>query len=205
MKHLTDLEVAAVIDNGIPTSMKGWISQHLQQCTYCHARIEEVKILQQVKPGLWEIVAEVGRRLRSPLRILVKPGYVKGDNDQLIWPLQFRQALGGFWGPKAPDIEYTEIDLPSDDDTLSFHLSLKPGEAELPNLFLQMTPGEIGAEGLHPSVRLKDIEGRMLERKRMDESGSTQFDQLGSGDYVVEVHHRGLVWEIPFVLILEED
>ena len=206
MTHLSDLEIAALIDQGLPENQSSRIEQHLQRCGYCASRVEETRalmtILSDPAESLWEQMTEKLFRLRNLILVNIRPR--RADIDATGFPagLHFAQQVGGMLDEPSQEVVRAFLEVPSPDDHFLFKLSWQPSRTNITDVHFQVVNrGEL-PERPPATVQLrKKDSGQMLEWRRADDSGRVNFKELEEGDYLIQVtYYEERTVEIPFSL-----
>lgn len=205
MTHLSDLEIAALIDQGIPENQSSRIEQHLQHCGYCASRVEETRAvmtaLSEPVESLWEQLTGKLFRLRNliPVNIRLR----RADIDARGFPsgLHFAQQLSGMLDKSSSkEVGMASIEVPSPDHHFLFKLTWQPSRTSLTDVYFQVVDRVKLPASPHITVQLrKKDSGQMLEWRRTDNTGQVIFKELEAGDYLIQVtYYEGLTVEIPF-------
>ncbi len=212
--------IDAELDGENATDLFPEIARHLADCQECRQAYEELKTLllreQQgtltqpplpptfdfsylenvPKPSIWERVDLAGQqvmRLFTEIPVLIGPKMASfGPLPSPLKPV-FVPVMAS--RDKTTDTEERAqiLDMPSPEQDIPFRLKIGHVSEGKSTLSVQVK-GPSSQLWRKARVTLRDKERRILESVRMGEKKEVTFDQIGPGNYLIEVKYQGQPW-----------
>jgi hypothetical protein len=195
MPHLTDLEIAAFVDGGVPARQQARIAQHVHDCVYCAGRLEETRLLlwYAVQPNAWERAAPAAagalsaRRLLAGFAVELQQGLARVVEVPPGAHLQLQPMPARLDKPEAARPDIPTLVLPDLEGQFTCEVKVEPsgpGQVSLTVYVRRQTPPGPVVDAL---VELRDEAGGLIIRWRTDRQGQVSSEHRGPGRYRLAV------------------
>jgi hypothetical protein len=151
--------------------------------------------------GFWHTTAATkAQTLFTELVVLV--GDLYASFAELPAPL-FAEPLAshGFRSDAREEGQVEALILPAPDADISVQVLVGPLIEGRAAIALKLVEADTATAIPNTRITLRNSRRQLLEGSVTDKDGALVFEQLSHGRYVIQVLHKGSVWEIPFVVV----